>query len=205
MRYLLPFVMALGGLAGGCAMSMPDTPAYTAPSPGAPAPGATFCSRSEAAARSLASAQRAGGWTLMSLGIGSTGGGLLTALINADENRRTGGIALSLGGIALGIAAYTLFMRAEASSRLAQADNLALLHEDDRLAWETCVRSKAAWAGSKSSADGISQEMLTSQERENRELREEIEELKKKAGSVAKPPTELPPPLAPVRTPTSVP
>lgn len=195
MRNLLPFGMALAALSGGCAMSIPDTPSYT-PSTTTPLPGAVFCSRTEASARSLASAQAAGGWVFGALGVSATGTGAIVSLVNASEGRRITGVALSLGGIALGAVAYTLFMRSAASSRLAQAANYGMLAPDDNDAWASCVRAKSAWAGAKATPDGITQEMLAERERENRKLKEQLEELKKKSGE-AKP--DLPPPLAPRR------
>lgn len=197
MRSLTPFGLALAALTGGCAMSMPETTPYV-PTTTDPLPGAALCSRTEAAARSLSSAQSAGGWFLASLGVASTGGGAITSLVNVQEGRRIVGVSLTLGGIALGAVAYTLFTRAQTSGRLAQSAGLAMLEHDDRAAWESCVRAKAAWAGSKSSPDGITAEMLAERERENRKLKEEIDALKKKGGD-AKPSSDLPPPLAPKR------
>lgn len=197
MRYLLPFGLALGALSSGCAMSIPDSTAYT-PSATTPHPGAALCSRTEASARSLASAQAAGGWVFGSLGVAATGGGAITTLVNVQEGRRIAGVSMMLGGIALGAIAYTLFTRSAASSRLAQVANYGMLMPDDHDAWSACLRAKAAWAGSKSSPDGITQEMLAERERENRKLREEIERLEKKAGEGPSKP-ELPPPLAPKR------
>jgi hypothetical protein len=198
MRYPLLLGLALSALTTGCAMSIPETPPYPpAPSPAEPLPGASFCSRTETAARSLASSQYAGGWVFAGLGVGATGAGAIATLVNVQEGRRIAGTALTLGGVALGVVAYTLFMRSEASGRLAQAANMAMLEKDDRAAWNACVRAKAAWSGSKGTPDGITAEMLAERERENRRLKEELEEAKKKAGDTDKP--APPPPLAPRR------
>jgi hypothetical protein len=195
MRYPLLFGLALSALTTGCAMSIPETPPYPpAATPAEPLPGASFCSRTETAARSLQSSQYAGGWLFASLGVSATGGGAIVTLVNVQEGRRIAGTALTLGGVALGVVAYTLFMRSEASGRLAQASNMAMLEKDDREAYRSCVRAKAAWSGAKGTPDGITAEMLAERERENRRLKEEIEELKKKGGEPA-----LPPPLAPKR------
>ncbi|APR79481.1 Hypothetical protein A7982_04828 [Minicystis rosea] len=189
--------MALSALmTTGCAMSIPDTTPYV-PSASEPLPGASLCSRTETAARSLASSQAAGGWVFASLGVAATGGGAIATLVNVQEGRRIAGTAITLGGVALGAVAYVLFMRSAASSRLAQAANMAMLERDDHHAWDSCVRAKAAWSGSKGSADAVTAEMLAQRERENKKLEEQIEELKKKAGEPSKP--ELPPPLAPRR------
>lgn len=198
MRTLLPIGMALAALTGGCAMSIPETAPYH-PTAAEPLPGAVLCSRTEAAARSLSSSQAAGGWVLAALGVGATGGGAITSLVNVQEGRRITGVALTLGGIALGAVAYTLFMRSQTSARLAQNANMAMLDRDDRNAWDSCVRAKAAWAGSKGTPDGITMEMLSERERENRKLKEELEELKKKGGEHPKHSPELPAPLAPRR------
>lgn len=198
MRSPLLIGIALAALSSGCAMSIPDTPPYVpSATPADPLPGASFCARTETAARSLASAQTAGGWVFASLGVGATGGGAIVTLVNAQEGRRITGTALTLGGVALGAIAYTLFMRAAASSRLAQSANLAMLEKDDHAAWDSCVRAKAAWAGAKGTPDGITAEMLAIRERENARLREQIEELTKKAGEPGT--TAPPPPLAPHR------
>jgi hypothetical protein len=206
MRAPLPTGLALAGLASlaalnaGCAMSIPETPPYPpAYTQADPVPGAVFCARTETAARSLASSQAAGGWVLASLGIASVGGGAIATLVNVQESRRIAGTAITLGGVAMGAAALALLMRADASSRLAQAANAALLQKNDREAWEACVRAKSAWAGSKSSADGITQEMLAQKERENRRLEDEIKQLEKRAAEGGKAPQDLPPPLAPRR------
>jgi hypothetical protein len=199
MRSPLLFGLALAALSTtGCAMSIPETPPYPpAPTAADPLPGAAFCSRTETAARSLASSQAAGGWVFASLGVGATGGGAVVNLVNTLESRRITGTALMLGGVALGAVAYTLFMRSAASSRLAETANLAILEKDDRAAWDACVRAKAAWSGAKGSPEAVTAEMLAIRERENKKLQQEIEELKRKAGEPAKP--ELPPPLAPKR------
>lgn len=198
MRPSLLIGLAFATLTTGCAMSIPETPPYPpAPTPADPLPGASFCSRTETAARSLSSAQYAGGWVFASLGIGATGSGAIATLVNVQEGRRIAGTALTLGGVALGVVAYTLFMRSEASGRLAQSANTAMLEKDDHTAWASCVRAKAAWSGAKGSADAVTAEMLAERERENRRLKEEIEDLKKKGGEPAKP--DLPPPLAPRR------
>ena len=199
MRTLLPFGMALAALTGGCALSIPETPPY-APTHADSLPGASLCSQTETAARSLASAQAAGGWFVGSLGVGALGGGAITSLVNVQEGRRIVGVSLMLGGVALGAVAYTLFMRSQASGRLAQAANLALIERDDHDAWSACLRAKAAWAGSKGTPDGITAEMLAERNRENRKLREELDDLKKKHGvEPTKPAADLPPPLAPKR------
>jgi hypothetical protein len=198
MRDVLLLGMTLSALAGGCAVSLPETVPYPpAPTNVDPAPGMSFCTREEEAARSLSSAQAAGGWTLGSLGVASTGAGIITVLVNTDQDRRIVGASLALAGVGLGIVAYNLFLRSQASGRLAEAANLALIEKDDRRAYETCVRAKAAWAGSKSDPEGITREMLDQRERENRKLREELDQLKKKAPDDGK--AELPPPLAPRR------
>ncbi len=195
MRTLLPAGMALAALSGGCAMSIPDAVPYPAhaheappyavppgeatppPASAEPGPGYSLCARTEVAARSLSSAQNAGFWTLGALGLAATGGGAFTTLVNTDQRRLIAGTGITLAGVAMGIAAYNLLLRSEASSRLAQASNLALLEKHDRQAYEACVRAKAAWAASKSDPDGITRELLAEQERENRRLREEIERL----------------------------
>jgi hypothetical protein len=198
MRHVLLLGMTLSALASGCAVSLPETAPYPpAPTNVDPAPGMSFCTRVEASARSLSSAQAGGGWTLGSLGVASTGAGIITVLVNTDQDRRIVGASLALAGVGLGIVAYDLFLRSQASGRLAEAANLALLERDDRRAYDSCVRSKAAWAGSKSDPEGITREMLDQRERENRKLHEEIDQLQKKAGEDVKP--ELPPPLAPRR------
>jgi hypothetical protein len=155
----------------------------------------SFCTRTEEAARSLSTAQAAGGWTLGSLGVASTGAGIITVLVNTDQDRRIVGASLALAGVGLGIVAYNLFLRSQASGRLAESANLALIDKDDRRAYESCVRAKAAWAGSKSDPEGITREMLDLRERENRKLHEEIERLRGKPEE-SKPP-ELPAPGPP--------
>jgi hypothetical protein len=198
MRTSILLGFCLSTLTAGCAMSISETPPYPpVPTTVEPLPGASFCARTETSARSLASAESAGGWVFASLGLGATGSGAIATLVNAQEGRRIAGTALTLGGIALGAVAYTLFMRSATSSRLAQASNVALLERDDRAAYDACVRAKAAWAGAKGTPDGITAEMLAQRERENRKLQEEIERLKQKAGEPGK--GELPPPLAPRR------
>ena len=203
MRATLPTglaLAALSALSSGCAMSIPETPPYPpAYTQADPVPGASFCARTETAARSLASSQAAGGWVMASLGLASVGGGAIATLVNVQESRRIAGTAITVGGVAMGAVALALFMRAEASSRLAQAANSALLQKNDREAWEACVRAKSAWAGSKGSADGITQEMLAEKERENRRLQDQVKDLEKRAGEGGKPPQDLPPPLAPRR------
>jgi hypothetical protein len=199
MRTLLPFGFALAALTSGCALSIPETPPY-APTQADSLPGASLCSQTETAARSLASAQAAGGWFLGSLGVASLGGGAITSLVNVQEGRRIIGVSLMLGGVALGAVAYTLFMRSKASGRLAQAANLAMIARDDHDAWAACLRAKGAWAGAKSSPDAITAEMLAEQDHENRKLREELDDLKKKHGVAPEPAKPaLPPPLAPKR------
>ena len=196
--HLLGIAIAASFTSVGCAMSIPETPPYPkVATPAEPLPGASFCSRAETAARSLASSQSAGGWVFASLGVGATGGGAIVTIVNAQESRRITGAALTLGGVALGAIAYTLFMRAAASSRLAQVTNVAMLERDDRTAWDACVRAKAAWSGAKATPDAITAEMLALRERENKKLHDEVEELKRRAGEPGKP--ELPPPLAPRR------
>jgi hypothetical protein len=184
MRALLPFGLALSALTTGCAMSIPETPPYPPSITGAdPVPGASFCSRTETAARSLSSAQAAGGWVLASLGIAATGGGAITTLVNVGDGQRIiAGTALTVGGIGIGALGIMLLMRSEASGRLAQASNSAMLERNDHDAWESCVRAKAAWAGAKGSADAISQEMLMEKERENRRLKDELEQAEKRGG-----------------------
>ncbi|MFT3770004.1 MAG: hypothetical protein QM820_31640 [Minicystis sp.] len=196
MRPSILLGLAFSALTTGCAMSIPETPPYPpAPTTVEPLPGASFCSRTEASARSLASAQAAGGSIFASLGAGATGGGAIATLVNVQEGRRIAGTALTLGGVALGVVAYTLFMRSAASSRLAQAANVAMLERDNHAAWEACVRAKAAWAGSKGTPDGVTAEILAQRERENRKLQEQLEDLRKKYGEPGKP--DLPAPLAP--------
>jgi hypothetical protein len=196
MRTLLSIGMACAALSGGCAMSIPDTVPYPpAPTSVDPAPGISFCARTEVAARSLASAQSAGGWTLGAIGVASLGAGTFATLVNDQESRRIAAAGLTLGGVALGIVAYNLFLRSSASSRLAEAANLAMLEKDDRKAYETCVRAKSAWANAKADPDGITREMLDQRERENKKLQEEIKDLKKRLGEDK----GLPPPLAPVK------
>jgi hypothetical protein len=206
MRPLLLAGIALAALSAGCAMSLPEIPPYpAAPSPADPAPGASFCARTETAARSLSTAQAAGGWVFASLGVASTGGGAIVDLINTQDLRRAAGTSLMLGGIALGAVAYVLFMSSAASARLAEASDSAMLARDDREVWDACVRAKAAWAGAKGTPDAVTREMLAQRERENRRLQDEIQALKKKAGEAAvpspaaPPPADLPPPLAPRR------
>ena len=197
MRPLLPVGMALAALSGGCAMSIPETAPYPvgsghrgphaeagydvgahdAPASTEAAPGFSLCSRTEVAARSLAGAQSAGFWTLGALGLAATGGGAFTTLVNTDQRRLIAGTGITLAGVALGIAAYNLLLRSEASSRLAQAANLAMLEKHDRQAYESCVRAKAAWAAAKSDPDGITRELLAEQERENRRLQDELDRL----------------------------
>jgi hypothetical protein len=192
MRFSLLAGLCLSVFGTGCAMSIPETPVYPpAQSAADPLPGASFCSRTETAARSLASSQYAGGWVFASLGVATTGAGVFTSLVNTGNERRIiAGTGMALGGIALGAVAATLFMRAATSNRLAQAANMAMLEKDDHDRWASCVRLKAAWTASKSSPDGIAAEMAAERDRENRKLREELDELKKKYG-------DLPPPLAP--------
>ena len=198
MRYVLAFGMALSTLAGGCAVSLPETVPYPpAPTSVDPAPGMSFCTRMEEASRSLSSAQAGGGWTLGSLGVASTGAGIITVLVNTDQDRRIVGASLALAGVGLGIVAYNPFLRSQASGRLAESANLAMLEREDRRAYESCVRAKAAWAGSKSDPEGITREMLDQRERENRKLHEEIERLGKKAVDDGK--ADPPLPLAPRR------
>jgi hypothetical protein len=202
MRHLLPVAVILSALTGGCAMSIPDTPPYP-PSPAAsdPLPGASFCARTETAARSLSSAQTAGGWVLGGLGLASTGTGVVAALINVQEGRRIAATGLTLGGMALGAVAAVLFVRAEASARLAQATNMALLERNDRRAYETCVTSKGAWEGAKGDPEAITREMLARQTRERRRLEDEIEQLHRRLGDGRKHDRphehEPPPPLVP--------
>jgi hypothetical protein len=182
MRSTLLLGLALAALSTGCAMSIPETAPYPrAVAPAEPPPGATFCSRTETAARSLSSSQYAGGWVFASLGVASTGAGAIATLVNTEEGRRIAGTALTVGGVALGAVAYTLFMRSQASGRLAHAANAAILERDDHAAWEACVRAKAAWSSAKSSPDAVTTEMLLLRDRENQRLRDEIEELRKKA------------------------
>jgi hypothetical protein len=196
MRYVLLLGVTLAASTGGCAMSLPETVPYpAAPTNVDPAPGMSFCSRTEEAARSLSSAQAGGGWTLGVFGAAAFSTGIVTTLVNDQTDRRIVGAALSLGGVALGVVAYNLFLRSQTSGRLAEASNLAMLEKDDRRAYESCVRSKAAWAGAKSDPEGITREMLDQRERENRRLHEEIEQLEKKGPGESKPP--LPPPLVP--------
>jgi len=189
MRSQLLLGMALAAAPLGCAMSIPDTVPY----PGRltvadPAPGGSLCTRTAVAARSLSSAQAAGGWTLGAIGVASTGSGVFATLVNDLESRRIAAAGLTLGGVALGIVAYNLFLRSAASARLAETADLALLEKNDRRAWETCVRAKSAWQGSKTDADGITREIAAQQERENRKLREEIEELKRQKEEDTTPP-----------------
>lgn len=196
----LAALASLAALTSGCAMSIPETPPYPpAYTPADPVPGAVFCSRTETAARSLATSQAAGGWVLASLGLASVGGGAIATLVNVQESRRIAGTAITLGGVAMGAAALALFMRADASSRLAQAASGAMLEKNDHDAWEACVRAKAAWAASKSSADGITQELLAQKERENRRLQDELKQRESHPAEGGKPAPELPPPLAPRR------
>jgi hypothetical protein len=192
MRSPLLAGLCLSALTTGCAMSIPETPAYPPSITAAdPLPGASFCSRTETAARSLGSSQYAAAWVFASLGVASTGTGAVTTLVNTGNERRIiAGTGMALGGIALGAVAVTLFMRAATSNRLAQAANMAMLQKEDHDRWASCVRLKAAWTASKSAPDGIAAEMAAEQERDNRKLREELDELKKKYG-------DLPPPLAP--------
>src|SRR6516225_3995964 len=106
MRTLLPLGMALAALTGGCAMSLPDAVPYPpAPTSVDPAPGASLCTRTAMAARSLSSSQAAGGWTLGALGLASTGAGTFATLVNDQESRRIAAAGLTLGGVALGIVA----------------------------------------------------------------------------------------------------
>lgn len=193
MRPSLLAGLCFAALTTGCAMSIPETPVYpAAPAAADPLPGASFCSRTETAARSLGSSQVAGGWVFAGLGVASTGAGVFTSLVNTGNERRIiAGTGMALAGVALGAVAATLFMRAATSNRLAQAANLAMLEKDDHERWASCVRLKAAWTASKSSPDGVAAEMAAERDRENRKLREELDELKKKYGE------GLPPPLAP--------
>jgi hypothetical protein len=198
MRHLLPFGVVLAALSGGCAMSIPETAPYPARStPSDPEPGLSLCSRTAIAARSLSSAQAAGGWTLGAIGVAATGTGVIATVVNDQQPRLMAAAGLTLAGVALGVVAYTLFQRSAASARLAQTADLALLEKQDHRAYETCVRSKAAWEASKGDPEGITRELLDQQERENRKLREEIEHLKRRAGEEGKAPGELPPPLLP--------
>jgi hypothetical protein len=189
MRSLLPFGVALAALTTGCAMTIPDTTPYPrAHSEAEPEPGMSLCSRTGVAARSLSRAQAGGGWTLLSLGVASTTAGTIATVVNDQQGRLMAAAGLTLGGVALGIVAYHLLLRSSASARLAETADLALIDRHDRRAWETCVRAKAAWEGSKADPDGITRELAAQQERENRKLREEIEELRKKAAEGEKPP-----------------
>jgi hypothetical protein len=198
MRYVLLLGVALAASTAGCAVSLPETLPYpAAPTSVDPAPGMSFCTRTEEAARSLSGAQAGGGWTFGVLGAASLGTGIITTLVNDQTDRRIVGAALTLGGVAMGIVAYTLFLRSQTSARLAQAANLAMLEKDDRRAYASCVRAKAAWAGAKSDPEGVTREMLDQQERENRKLQDELEQLRKKPAEDGRP--DLPPPLAPRR------
>ena len=177
-------------------MSMPATPPYlAAPTPGDPAPGMALCARTAAAARSLASSQAAGGWTLGSLGLASTVSGVIATVVNDEQPRLMAAAGLTLAGMALGVVAYHLFLRSETSSRLAQTAELALLEKHDNRAFETCVRAKAGWEASKTNPDGISRELLDREVRENQSLRDEVERLKK--GASPPPPPPATPPATP--------
>jgi hypothetical protein len=190
-------------LTTGCATTIPDTVIYpAAPSAVDPTPGTWFCSRTAIVARSLSSAQAAGGWTLGAFGVAATGAGTFATLVNNDQRRLIAAAGLTLGGVALGIVAYNLFLRSAASARLAETADLALIEKGDRRAWETCVRAKNAWEASKTDPDGITRELAAQTERENRKLREEIEQLKRAAPPPATPPETAPvppepPPLGP--------
>jgi hypothetical protein len=180
MRSLIPVGMALAALSGGCAMSLPESAPYPrAPTPADPAPGMSLCSRTATAAGSLSSAQAAGGWTLGTLGVLATGSGVIATVVNDQQPRLMAAAGLTLGGVALGIVAYNLFLRSAASARLAQTADLALVERRDRSAWETCVRARAAWDAQRTDPEAITREQLDHEERENRRLREEIEHLKK--------------------------
>jgi hypothetical protein len=207
MRPLILLGLALAAGSTGCAMTIPDTVPYPHhPSAEEPAPGASLCTRTAVAARSLSGAQAAGGWTLIGIGAASTAGGAGAALINDIEGRRIAAVSLVVGGIGLGIIGYHLLLRSAASARLAEASDLALLDHHDRRSWETCARAKAAWGADKASADGVTRKMAEEQEQENLRLRMEIQKLEQKrgpqpheAGETATPPDALPPPLAPRR------
>ncbi len=183
MRHVLASGVVLAALSGGCAMSIPETAPYPArPAPADPAPGYSLCSRTAVAARSLSSAQVAGMWTLGSMGLASTVGGVVATVVNDQQPRLMAASALTLGGVALGVIAYHLYLRSVASARLGQTADLAMLEKSDRQAFETCVRAKAAWEVSKTDSDGISRELLDQEERENKRLRQEIERLKRQVG-----------------------
>ena len=183
MRPLLLLGLALAAGTSGCAMTIPDTVPYPhRPTAEEPAPGASLCTRTAIAARSLSSAQAAGGWTLIGIGAASTAGGAGAALINDIEGRRIAAVSLVVGGIGLGIIGYHLLLRAAASGRLAEASDMALLEHHDRRSWETCARAKAAWGASKADADGVTRKMVQEQEEENLRLRMEIERLEHHGG-----------------------
>jgi hypothetical protein len=180
MRTLLPLGVALAALTGGCAMSLPESAPYPpAPTAADPAPGMSLCARTATAAKSLSRAQAAGGWTLGAFGVAMTGTGVIATVVNDQQPRLMAAAGLTLGGVALGILAYSLFLRSAASARLAQTTELALLDRHDRRAFETCVRATAAWEANKADAEAITREQLDHEERDNRRLREEIERLKK--------------------------
>jgi hypothetical protein len=197
MRSSLFLGAALAALTSGCAMTIPETVPYPpAPSAADPAPGGSLCTRTAIAAHSLSGAQAAGGWTLGAIGVAATGTGTIATVVNDQQPRLMAAAGLTLGGVALGIVAYHLFLRSAASARLAETADLALIEKNDRRAWETCVRAKAAWEASKTDPDGITREIAAQTERENRKLRDEIEQLKKSAPPAADPADRLR--LAPV-------
>jgi hypothetical protein len=198
MRSSLPLGAVLVALTTGCAMSLPDTVPYPASLTAAdPAPGMSLCTRTAIAARSLSSAQAAGGWTLGAMGVAATGAGTFATLVNDQQGRLIAAAGLTLGGVAMGIVAYNLFLRSAASARLAETADLALIDKNDRHAWETCVRAKSAWGASKTDPDGITRELAAQTERENRKLREEIEQLKKQTQEQGRPPQAAPVPAEP--------
>src|SRR5262245_31036898 len=101
MRSPLVLSMALGAASLGCAMSIPESVPYPGgPTASDPTPGGTLCARTATAARSLSSAQAAGGWTLGALGVASTGSGIFATLVNDIEWRRITAAGLTLGGVA---------------------------------------------------------------------------------------------------------
>src|SRR5512144_2614769 len=103
MRSLLLLGLVLAAGTTGCAMTIPDTAPYPHhPTAEEPAPGGSLCTRTAIAARSLSSAQTAGGGTLLALGAASTAGGVGATLINDLESRRIAAASLVVGGIGLG-------------------------------------------------------------------------------------------------------
>ncbi len=125
--------------------------------------GYTFCRDLAVSANSLSTNQAGGGWTLSILGLVLVGNGAVLGAINvkdgsfgekASEGMRIASVVTTVVAGLIVPAAYGLFSRSDAATKLAAAANLAMT-QNDRKAYELCVAAKADWQTSRTDANAF--------------------------------------------------